>query len=55
MRTHLSAVLIFAITGIAHCQDLYVTSNGTASVLKYNGSTGALLGTFVSGGSGGFE
>ncbi|NOT01334.1 MAG: hypothetical protein HOP29_11980 [Phycisphaerales bacterium] len=33
--------------------DLFVASSGTSSVIRYNGLTGALLGTFVAAGSGG--
>jgi outer membrane protein assembly factor BamB len=35
--------------------NLYVTSFGTGQVLRYNGTTGALLGTFVAAGSGGLS
>lgn len=35
--------------------DLLVASSGTNSVIKYDGSTGALIGTFVSAGSGGLS
>ena len=35
--------------------NLYVTSFGTNQVLRYNGTTGALLGTFVAAGSGGLS
>ena len=33
--------------------NLYVCSGGTDSILRYNGSTGAFLNTFVTTGSGG--
>jgi hypothetical protein len=33
--------------------NVYVASANTNSILRYNGSTGALLGTFVAAGSGG--
>ncbi len=35
--------------------NVYVVSRGTNSVIRYNGSTGQLLGTFVAAGSGGLS
>lgn len=35
--------------------DLYVSSGGTDSVLRYDGTTGAFLGQFVASGSGGLD
>ncbi len=44
-------------SGVAFGPDgfLYVSSRGTNSVVKYNGATGALVGTFVASGSGGLS
>src|SRR5687768_17331309 len=36
-------------------QDLYVSSEGTNSVKRYNGITGAFMGDFVASGSGGLD
>ena len=40
---------------LTSAQDLLVTSWNTNSVLRYDGATGALVGTFVASGSGGLN
>src|SRR5690348_10418837 len=54
MRFQVAAAL-WALCGIAQAGDLFVSSYYTHSILRYDGSTGAFLGTFVTSGSGGLS
>ena len=46
-------LVVSAGSGLAVADSLYVVDNGTDSVLKFDGLTGALIGTFGSSGGGG--
>jgi hypothetical protein len=45
--------MVFGPSGRGHALDLYVSSLGTDSVLRYDGTTGEFLGEFVASGAGG--
>lgn len=51
-KTALLSLAIFTVSS-ALAQDLFVSSEGTHSVKRYNGTTGAYMGDFVTPGSGG--
>ena len=58
MRTRLLTALALALVLLLPrpaAADLLVLSNDTDEVLRYDGSTGAFLGAFVSAGSGGLD
>lgn len=52
-RTALTLLLLGTSTAFAASRDLFVSSEGTHSVKRYDGQTGAYLGDFVTSGSGG--
>ena len=58
----LTAIVLFCTYGIGASAEetqlqsvLYVSNSGTNSILRYNASTGAFIGTFVPSGSGGLQ
>ena len=58
----LTAIVLFCTYGISVSAEntqlqsvLYVSNSGTNSILRYNASTGAFIGTFVPSGSGGLQ
>ena len=48
-------MVAFVLPGVLQARDLFVSSESNDRVIRYDGSTGVLIGDFVSGGSGGLD